>query len=98
MLSCTSIDIAYAKAYHTDMTAISITKARASLYKLITVLQAGQPPVLITGKKGNAVLVSEDEWRSITETLHLLSIPGMKESIQKGMKEDIDACADDVIL
>lgn len=80
------------------MTAISITKARAQLYRLISFLQAGQPPVLITGKKGNAVLVSEDEWRSITETLHLLSVPGMKESIQKGMQEDIDSCTDDIDL
>jgi len=86
----------YVKAYHIYMTAISITKARAQLYKLISFLQAGQPPVLITGKKGNAVLVSEDEWRSITETLHLLSISGMKESIQKGMKENIKDCADEI--
>lgn len=80
------------------MTVISITKARAQLYKLIDFLQTGQPPVLITGKKGNAVLVSEDEWRSISETLHLLSIPCMKESIKEGMDEDIAACADDIDL
>ncbi|MBU0457860.1 type II toxin-antitoxin system Phd/YefM family antitoxin [Patescibacteria group bacterium] len=80
------------------MTVISITKARAQLYKLIDYLQKGQSPVLITGKKGNAVLVSEDEWRSISETLHLLSIPGMKESIRKGINEDIEHCATDVEL
>ena len=80
------------------MTVISITKARVQLYKLIDLLQTGQPPVLITGKKGNAVLVSEDDWRSISETVHLLSIPGMKESIQEGMSEDIDDCADDIEL
>lgn len=78
------------------MTVLSITKARAQLYKLIDFLQKGQPPVLITGKTGNAVLVSEDEWRSISETLHLLSIPGMKESIQEGMREDIEGCADQI--
>lgn len=80
------------------MTVLSITKARAQLYKLIAFLQKGQPPVLITGKTGNAVLVSEDEWRSIAETLHLLSIPGMKESIQDGMREDIKECADKIDL
>lgn len=80
------------------MTVITITKARAQLYKLIDFLQTGQPPVLITGKTGNAVLVSEDEWRSISETLHLLSIPGMKESIQDGMQEDISNCTDEISL
>ena len=80
------------------MTVISITKARAQLYKLIDFLQAGQPPVLITGKKGDAVLVSEDEWRSISETLHLLSISGMKESIQDGMNESIKSCTDEIEL
>jgi antitoxin YefM len=69
------------------MTSLSATKARASLYTLIERLQGGQDPVLITGKRGNAVLVSEDDWRSIEETLYLLSIPGMRDSIRKGMRE-----------
>lgn len=93
-----AIDITYGKAYDVGMTIFSVTKARAQLYKLIDFLQKGQSPVLITGKTGNAVLVSEDEWRSISETLHLVSIPGMKESIQKGMKEDIDYCIDTIDL
>jgi antitoxin YefM len=80
------------------MTVLSITKARAQLYKIIGFLQKGQSPVLITGKKGNAVLVSEDEWRSMVETVHLLSIPGMKESIQKGMKEPLENCAGEISL
>lgn len=80
------------------MTVFSITKARAQLYSLIEWLQQGQAPILITGKKGNAVLVSEDEWRSISETLHLLSLPGMKKSLQDGMKEDPEQCTDDVEL
>lgn len=80
------------------MTVISITKARAQLYKLIDFLQTGQPPVLITGKKGNAVLVSEDEWRSISETLHLMSIPGMEESILEASKEPLEDCATSIDL
>lgn len=80
------------------MTVLSITKARAQLYKLVDWLQAGQPPVLITGKKGNAVLVSEDEWRSIEETLHLMSIPGMEESILNASKEPLETCARSVDL
>lgn len=68
---------------------MTVTKARAHLYTLIENLQDGLDPVLITGKKGNAVLVSEDDWRSIEETMYLLSIPGMRESIQEGMKEPV---------
>lgn len=83
------LDNTYVKAYDRCMTTVTTTKARADLYKLIEVLQTGQPPVLITGKKGNAVLVSEDEWRSIEETLYLQSIPGMEDSIVAGMKEPL---------
>lgn len=71
------------------MTAITATQARATLYRLIEGLRDGHEPILITGKKGNAVLVSEEDWRSIEETLYLLSIPGMRESIQTGMREPV---------
>ena len=46
-------------------------------------------PIQITASRGNAVLISEDDWRSIQETLHLLAIPGMRESIRKGMREPL---------
>jgi len=71
------------------MTSIPATRARAELYHLIMDLQKHGKPVLITGKHGNAVLISEDDWRSIEETLYLLSIPGMRESIRKGMREPV---------
>lgn len=80
------------------MTAISATAARTTLYRLIADLQKGQEPVLITGKKGNAVLISEDDWRSIEETLHLASIPGMSRSIRRGLAEPIDQCAKTIDL
>lgn len=80
---------AYVIAYHTRMTSLTATKARATLYRLIEHLHGGREPVLITGKRGNAVLVSEEDWRSIEETLYLLSIPGMRESIRSGMREPI---------
>lgn len=80
------------------MTAISATSARTMLYRLIANLQDGQEPILITGKKGNAVLVSEEEWRSIEETLHLAAIPGMSASIKKGLKEPIAQCATTIDL
>lgn len=55
-------------------------------------------PIQITGKRGNAVFVSEDDWRAIQETLHLVSIPGMRESIVKGMAEPLDGCSREIDL
>lgn len=75
------------------MTSISATNARARLYRLIEDLQKQSDPILITGKRGNAILVSEEDWRSIEETLYLLSIPGMRNSIRKGMKEPVSRAA-----
>ncbi len=77
------------------MTTISATDARSKLYKLIDEARESSEPILITGKRGNAVLVSEDDWRSIQETLHLLSIPGMRESIRAGMDEPIEESNED---
>ncbi len=81
-----------------SMTSVPATTARATLYGLIERLQHGHAPVLITGKKGNAVLLSEDDWRSIEETLFLTSIPGMGASIKRGLKEPVDRCATDIDL
>ena len=78
------------------MTSISATQARATLYSLIDETNLSHHPIQITGKRGNAVLVSEDDWRSISETLHLSSIPGMVESIKEGMKEDIKNCSEEI--
>jgi prevent-host-death family protein len=72
------------------MSSINITNARKNLYKLVDSLSDTHEPVHITGKNKSAVLVSEDDWRSIEETLYLLSIPGMRDSIVKGMKEPIE--------
>lgn len=75
------------------MTTITATEARKHLYKLIDDVTESHEPVQITGKRGNAVLVGEDDWRAVQETLHLLSIPGMRESILEGMAapaEDLD--------
>ena len=77
------------------MTTISVTDARSKLYKLVDQAREESEPILITGKRGNAVLVSEDDWRAIQETLHLLSIPGMRESINEGLAEPIDECAEE---
>ena len=75
------------------MTTLNVTEARANLYKLIDDTTASHEPVVITGKRGNAVLLAEDDWNAINETLHLLSVPGMRKSIVEGMQESIDSAA-----
>ena len=77
------------------MPIINVTEARAKLYALVQQTSREHEPVLITGKNGNAVLVGEDDWRSIQETLHLLSIPGMRESIREGLAEEIEHCVEE---
>jgi len=75
------------------MTTLNVTEARANLYKLIDDTTVSHEPVVITGKRGNAALLSEDDWNAINETLHLLSVPGMRESILEGMQESIESAA-----
>ena len=75
------------------MTTLNVTEARANLYKLIDDTSVSHEPVVITGKRGNAVLLAEEDWNAINETLHLLSVPGMRESIVEGMQESIDSAA-----
>jgi antitoxin YefM len=72
------------------MSSINITNARKNLYRLVESLSETHEPVHITGKSRSAVLIGEDDWRSIEETLYLLSIPGMRDSITKGMKEPLE--------
>ena len=71
------------------MTSIPVTQARSRLYQLVDDAAASHEPIQITGKRSNAVLLSEEDWRSIQETLFLLSIPGMRESIRKGLREPL---------
>jgi antitoxin YefM len=71
------------------MTSIPVTQARSRLYQLVDDASDSHEPVQITGKRSNAVLVSEADWRSIQETLYLVSIPGMRDSIRKGLKEPL---------
>ena len=67
------------------MTTMSATEARKQLYKLLDDVSQSHEPVQITGKRGNAVLISEEDWRAVQETLYLVSIPGVRESILEGM-------------
>jgi antitoxin YefM len=74
------------------LTTITATEARKLLYKLLDEVSDSHEPVQITGKRGNAVLVGEDDWRAVQETLHLISIPGMRESILEGMETPVEKC------
>ncbi|WOK05919.1 type II toxin-antitoxin system Phd/YefM family antitoxin [Imperialibacter roseus] len=76
------------------MKSLSITEARKNIYKLIDEATETHQPVQITGKRNNAVLVSEEDWRAIQETLYLTSIPGMRESIMDGLKTPLEKTTD----
>jgi prevent-host-death family protein len=76
------------------MPSINATEARSRLYKLLDEIAESHEPVLITGKRANAVLIAENDWRSIQETLYLLSVPGMRESIREGLNTSIEECSD----
>lgn len=78
------------------MTSVTVTDARNNLYSLVDQVAASHEPVLISGKRSNAILIAEDDWRSIQETLYLLNIPGMRESIIEGMNTPVDECDDEV--
>ena len=72
------------------MATITATEARSNLFRLIDEAAESHQPVLISGKRNSAVLVSEEDWAAIQETLYLLSIPGMRESIRKGLETPLD--------
>lgn len=71
------------------MTTIRATHARSKLYQLLDEAADSHEPIKITGRRANGVLISEGDWRSIQETLYLIAIPRMRESIRKGMKEPL---------
>ncbi len=74
------------------MKTISVTKARDTLYQLLDETAESHEPVQIAGKRTNAVLISEEDWRAIQETLNMLSIPGMRESIREGLQTPLADC------
>ena len=67
------------------MQTLTASEARANLYRLIDQTTESHQPIVISGKRGNAVLISSEDWDAIQETLYLLSVPGMRESIKSGM-------------
>ncbi|MGH8612169.1 MAG: type II toxin-antitoxin system Phd/YefM family antitoxin [Gammaproteobacteria bacterium] len=71
------------------MTTMTASEARSNLYRLIDEAASTHTPILITGKRSNAILIAEEDWRAIQETVYLLSIPGMRESIREGLNTPI---------
>ena len=78
------------------MTTLTATLARTRLYSLLDEVARSHEPIQITGKRNNGVLISEDDWRAIQETLFLSGIPGMKDSIVKGMKTPVSKCSREI--
>ena len=80
------------------MKTISATLARSDLYRVIDSTLDAHEPIQITGKRGNAILISEADWRAIQETLYLVSIPGVRDSIIAGMAEPVEKCSKNIDL
>jgi prevent-host-death family protein len=78
------------------MPTLTATEARKRLYSLVDEVKESHEPVQIVGKRSSAVLISEEDWRAIQETLFLTSIPGMRESIQEELKTSIEECDEDI--
>jgi antitoxin YefM len=77
------------------MPTLTASEARAKLYRLIDEAAESHQPVLISGKRNKAVLIAEEDWQAVQETLFLLSVPGMRESIREGMAEPIEECSEE---
>lgn len=78
------------------MKTLTATQARKEIYRLLDEAAETHEPIQITGKRSNAVLVSENDWQSIQETLYLASIPGMTKSIKEGMNTPLDETEDEL--
>jgi prevent-host-death family protein len=74
------------------MTTMTATEARKNLYALVDEVSVSHEPVQISGKRNSAVLISEEDWRSVQETLYLAGVPGMRESIGEGLKMPVEEC------
>jgi len=78
------------------MPTLTATEARKRLYSLVDEVKETHEPIQIVGKRSSAFLISEEDWRAIQETLFLISIPGMRESIQEGLDTPVEECDEDI--
>lgn len=76
------------------MQSFTASEARANLYRLVDQTAESHQPITITGKRNSAVLLSAEDWSAIQETLFLLSVPGMRESIKDGMAQSVASCSE----
>jgi antitoxin YefM len=72
---------------------VTARKAQESLPRLLEEVTASHKPIQITGDSSNGILIAEEDWQAIQETVYLLSIPGMRESIREGLKTPIEDCS-----
>ena len=75
------------------MRTLTASEARANLYRLMDQAAESHQPITIAGKRHDAVLLAAEDWQAIQETLFLLAVPGMRESIKEGMGEQVGTCA-----
>ena len=75
---------------------LSASEARKRLYNLVDEVKETQQPDQIVGKRNSAILVSEEDWRAIEETLYLAAIPGMRQSIKRGLKTQVEKCDEEL--
>jgi len=75
------------------MQIFSASEARAILHRLMDQAAESRQPITISGRRHYAVLLSAEDWQTIQETLYLLSVPGMRDSIKEGMAKPADTCA-----
>ena len=75
------------------MNTLTASEARSNLYRLMDQAAESHQPIVISGKRNSSVLISVEDWVAIQETLYLLSVPGMRESIKQGMDESVEDCA-----
>ena len=78
------------------MKTLTVTDARKQIYSLLDEVAKSHEPIQITGKRVNGILVSDEDWRAIQETLYLLSIPGMRDSIRDGLETHLDETVEEL--
>ena len=75
---------------------LTATEARRNLYRLIDEVRVTSEPIQISGKRSSAILIARDDWEALQETVHLLSIPGMRESIREGLETPLEDCVEEL--
>ena len=72
---------------------VTAGRAQQSLPLLLEEIAASHEPIQIIGDSSNGVLIAEEDWQSLQETVYLLSIPGMRDSIRDGLKTPLEECS-----